>query len=177
MLLKRAEDILRDYGIELYDLQVDVSNGNAVRFYNKHGFTLIRKLPNYYAIGNDAYLMVKELASRSAKRKRDSAQPQDAKRKRDSAQPQDAKRKRDSAQPQEYTAATVIHIGAAPHISFPRHPPRLSIPNDRHSSGHALPASQRSTCGYRRMESFAPEMPARQLRPPHSARREPSPPF
>ena len=37
----------------------------------------------------------------AAKRKRDSAQPQDAKRKRDSAQPQDAKRKRDSAQPQE----------------------------------------------------------------------------
>jgi len=40
-------------------------------------------------------------ASATAKRKRDSAQPQDAKRKRDSAQPQDAKRKRDSAQPQE----------------------------------------------------------------------------
>src|SRR5205809_7459678 len=39
-----------------------------------------------------------------AKRKRDSAQPQDAKRKRDSAQPQDAKRKRDSAQPQEMSA-------------------------------------------------------------------------
>jgi thiosulfate reductase cytochrome b subunit len=37
-----------------------------------------------------------------AKRKRDSAQPQDAKRKRDSAQPQDAKRKRDSAQPQDW---------------------------------------------------------------------------
>ncbi|PYS02979.1 MAG: hypothetical protein DMG15_15480 [Acidobacteria bacterium] len=61
MLLKRAEDMLRDYGIEIYDLQVDVSNRNAVRFYNKHGFTLVRKLPNYYANGNDAYLMVKEL--------------------------------------------------------------------------------------------------------------------
>jgi len=39
-----------------------------------------------------------------AKRKRDSAQPQNAKRKRDSAQPQNAKRKRDSAQPQKRCA-------------------------------------------------------------------------
>ncbi len=61
MLLERAEDILRDYGIEIYDLQVDVSNRNAVRFYNKHGFTVVRTLPNYYANGNDAYLMIKEL--------------------------------------------------------------------------------------------------------------------
>jgi NADP-dependent 3-hydroxy acid dehydrogenase YdfG len=40
-------------------------------------------------------------SAQRAKRKRDSAQPEDAKRKRDSAQPEDAKRKRDSAQPEE----------------------------------------------------------------------------
>ncbi len=61
LLLERAEDILREYGIEMYDLQVDVSNRNAVRFYDKHGFTVVRPLPNYYANGHDAYLMVKEL--------------------------------------------------------------------------------------------------------------------
>ena len=61
MLLERAEDILRDYGTEIYDLQVDVSNRNAVWFYNKHGFTVVRTLANYYANGNDAYLMIKEL--------------------------------------------------------------------------------------------------------------------
>jgi len=60
-LLKRAEEILGDYGIELYDLQVDVSNVKAIRFYKKHGFTLVRTLHNYYANGHDAYLMVKEL--------------------------------------------------------------------------------------------------------------------
>ena len=62
-LLKRSEEILADYGVESYDLQVDVTNGAAIRFYKKHGFTTIRTLRNYYANGNDAYLMVKDLMS------------------------------------------------------------------------------------------------------------------
>jgi len=60
-LLQRAEEILADYGVELYDLQVDVKNPNAIRFYKKHGFEVVRTLPNYYANGNDAFLMVKDL--------------------------------------------------------------------------------------------------------------------
>jgi ribosomal-protein-alanine N-acetyltransferase len=60
-MLMRAEEMLRDYGIEVYDLQVDVSNGKAILFYKKHGFNIVRTLRNYYANGNDAYLMVKEL--------------------------------------------------------------------------------------------------------------------
>jgi ribosomal-protein-alanine N-acetyltransferase len=60
-LLKRAEEILKDYGIELYDLQVDVANGKAILFYKKHGFNAVRTLRSYYANGHDAYLMVKEL--------------------------------------------------------------------------------------------------------------------
>jgi ribosomal-protein-alanine N-acetyltransferase len=62
-LLKRSEEILSDYGVESYDLQVDVTNGAAVAFYKKHGFKGIRTLRNYYANGNDAYLMVKDLMS------------------------------------------------------------------------------------------------------------------
>ena len=62
-LLKRSEEILADHGVESYDLQVDVTNGAAIRFYKKHGFTTIRTLRNYYANGNDAYLMVKDLMS------------------------------------------------------------------------------------------------------------------
>ena len=60
-LLKRSEEILADYGVEAYDLQVDVTNEAAVRFYKKHGFKGVRTLRNYYANGNDAYLMVKDL--------------------------------------------------------------------------------------------------------------------
>ena len=60
-LLARAEDILRDYGVEFYDLQVDVTNSGAIGFYRKHGFGKVRTLRKYYANGNDAYLMIKEL--------------------------------------------------------------------------------------------------------------------
>jgi ribosomal-protein-alanine N-acetyltransferase len=60
-LLQRAEDILIEYGVEVYDLQVDVTNSSAIKFYKKHGFETVRTLKNYYANGNDAYLMVKEL--------------------------------------------------------------------------------------------------------------------
>jgi ribosomal-protein-alanine N-acetyltransferase len=60
-LINRAENILLQYGAELYDLQVDVKNRAAIRFYKKHGFQTVRTLSHYYANGNDAFLMVKEL--------------------------------------------------------------------------------------------------------------------
>jgi [ribosomal protein S18]-alanine N-acetyltransferase len=61
-LLIGAEDILAKHGVERYDLQVDVNNRAAIRFYRKHGFKTVRTLRNYYANGNDAFLMVKELS-------------------------------------------------------------------------------------------------------------------
>jgi ribosomal protein S18 acetylase RimI-like enzyme len=60
-LLTRSEEILSDIGVEAYDLQVDVNNQSAIRFYKKHGFQTVRTLRRYYANGNDAYLMIKEL--------------------------------------------------------------------------------------------------------------------
>jgi ribosomal protein S18 acetylase RimI-like enzyme len=61
-LLNTAEDILLDYGVEAYDLQVDVSNRGAISFYKKHGFRTVRTLDHYYANGHDAFLMVKQLS-------------------------------------------------------------------------------------------------------------------
>jgi [ribosomal protein S18]-alanine N-acetyltransferase len=62
-LLERAEEILVNYGVEAYDLQVDTTNFAAIHFYKKHGFNTVRTLKRYYANGHDAYLMVKELMS------------------------------------------------------------------------------------------------------------------
>ena len=61
-LLKRSEEMLTDYGVEFYDLQVDVTNQSAISFYEKHGFSTVRTLRNYYANKHDAFLMVKELS-------------------------------------------------------------------------------------------------------------------
>jgi ribosomal-protein-alanine N-acetyltransferase len=66
-LLKKSEDILVRYGVELYDLQVDVSNDGAIRFYTRNRFETVRLLRAYYANGNDAYLMVKELGKDDGK--------------------------------------------------------------------------------------------------------------
>ena len=60
-LLARSEEMLLNYGVEVYDLQVDVDNRAAIAFYRKHGFKTIRTLKNYYANGHDAFLMMKEL--------------------------------------------------------------------------------------------------------------------
>jgi len=60
-LLRRSEEMLLDFGVEAYDLQVDVMNTGAIAFYKKHGFTTVRTLRHYYANGNDAFLMMKEL--------------------------------------------------------------------------------------------------------------------
>ena len=60
-LLERSEEMLADCGVEAYDLQVDVTNIGAISFYEKHGFSTVRTLRRYYANGNDAFLMVKEL--------------------------------------------------------------------------------------------------------------------
>jgi ribosomal-protein-alanine N-acetyltransferase len=60
-LLLRSEEILRDYGIRHYDLQVDIANTGAIEFYKLHGFEIVRLLQNYYSNGQDAYLMLKDL--------------------------------------------------------------------------------------------------------------------
>lgn len=60
-LLHYCENILSNYSVKAYELQVDVTNHPAMRFYQKHGFRTVRTLRNYYVNGHDAHLMVKEL--------------------------------------------------------------------------------------------------------------------
>jgi len=61
-LLDRSEQILREATISRYELQVDTANTSAMEFYRKHGFAIVNTLKGYYANGNDAYLMVKEIS-------------------------------------------------------------------------------------------------------------------
>ena len=61
-LLERSEQTLREASISRYELQVDTGNAGALEFYRKHGFVIVNRLKGYYANGNDAYLMVKEIS-------------------------------------------------------------------------------------------------------------------
>ena len=61
-LLDHSEQILREAAISRYELQVDTANVSALEFYRKHGFAIVNTLKRYYANGNDAYLMVKEIS-------------------------------------------------------------------------------------------------------------------
>lgn len=60
-LLHRSEEIIREQGLKLFGLQVDVNNSVAIAFYERHEFRVSRKLRRYYPNGNDAYLMIKTL--------------------------------------------------------------------------------------------------------------------
>jgi ribosomal-protein-alanine N-acetyltransferase len=61
-LLDHSEQILREAAVSRYELQVDTANASALEFYRKHGFAIVNTLKRYYANGNDAYLMVKEIS-------------------------------------------------------------------------------------------------------------------
>jgi ribosomal-protein-alanine N-acetyltransferase len=43
--------------MQVVELQVAVANLGAINFYQHHGFETISRIPHYYGIGSDAYLM------------------------------------------------------------------------------------------------------------------------
>lgn len=61
-LLAAAEDRLRSEQKEAIILEVAVDNLPALTFYKRHGFTVVRTIPRYYANGLDALEMVKPLS-------------------------------------------------------------------------------------------------------------------
>ena len=61
MLLNAAEDELRKSGCDYVSLEVAVDNERALRFYKKHGYSVLKVLPRYYLGQIDGLLMGKKL--------------------------------------------------------------------------------------------------------------------
>lgn len=60
-LLSQAESKLREEGCRTVLLETGVDNESAIRFYKKHGYSVMRTLPRYYLDSLDAFLMGKKL--------------------------------------------------------------------------------------------------------------------
>src|SRR3954447_5645268 len=60
-LLRQAEDKLREEGCRTVLLETGVDNDSAIRFYKKHGYSVMRTIPRYYMGQLDAFMMGKKL--------------------------------------------------------------------------------------------------------------------
>ena len=61
LLLKNAEERLRDGGSVAVGLETAVDNLSAISFYKRHGYSVVRTWPRYYSNGVDALVMKKSL--------------------------------------------------------------------------------------------------------------------
>lgn len=61
LLLSSTIRRLKLRGVKRLTLVVRKSNGSAIRFYKRHGFTPLRRAPRYYEDGEDGLLMRKIL--------------------------------------------------------------------------------------------------------------------
>ena len=61
LLLSSTVRRLKLRNVERLTLAVRKSNGSAIRFYERHGFTHLRRAPRYYEDGEDGLLMRKKL--------------------------------------------------------------------------------------------------------------------
>ena len=57
-LLQAGLDHLRRMDATCAELEVRTDNETAIRLYERHGFRMAERLPQYYQNGDDAYLMV-----------------------------------------------------------------------------------------------------------------------
>jgi len=51
--------LIRD--VRLITLEVRTTNDAAIRFYGKHGFSIVHMIPNYYKDGENGYIMHKTI--------------------------------------------------------------------------------------------------------------------
>jgi [ribosomal protein S18]-alanine N-acetyltransferase len=61
LLITSAETELKQAGCDYVSLEVAVDNEPALRFYKKHGYSVLRILPHYYLDSIDGLLMGKRL--------------------------------------------------------------------------------------------------------------------
>lgn len=61
LLMTSAEAALKQAGCDYVSLEVAVDNEPALRFYKKHGYTVLKVLPRYYLDSIDGLLMGKKL--------------------------------------------------------------------------------------------------------------------
>jgi ribosomal protein S18 acetylase RimI-like enzyme len=61
LLLTKAEAELKQTGCDYVSLEVAVDNELALRFYKKHGYSVLKVLPRYYLDSVDGLLMGKKL--------------------------------------------------------------------------------------------------------------------
>lgn len=61
-LLLRTIENLKKMGVKMVYLECRVSNRAAIKFYEKHGFRIIKRVPSYYRDGEDAYVMMRNIA-------------------------------------------------------------------------------------------------------------------
>ena len=61
LLMEKMHDYARTFGAERMLLEVRVSNQSAIGLYEKYGYERYGLRENYYADGEDAYLMQKSL--------------------------------------------------------------------------------------------------------------------
>jgi ribosomal protein S18 acetylase RimI-like enzyme len=61
LLMTSAEAELKQAGCDYVSLEVAVDNESALRFYKKHGYSVLKVLPRYYLDSIDGLLMGKRL--------------------------------------------------------------------------------------------------------------------
>jgi [ribosomal protein S18]-alanine N-acetyltransferase len=62
LLLRAAENRMRESGSKAVGLETAVDNLSALSFYKRHGYSVIGTKPRYYPNGVDALVLQKELA-------------------------------------------------------------------------------------------------------------------
>lgn len=67
LLLRAAEDRLRESGSKVVGLETAVDNIGALSFYKRHGYAVINTSPSYYSNGVDALVLKKELGAAQPK--------------------------------------------------------------------------------------------------------------